>query len=78
MDLPETPAKVVPVSLIDTRRDQVFPILTDAQIAGRGLRPGRAARFEAGQTLFAVGERNAPAFLVLGGRIDVLRRRSGP
>ena len=63
------------MSIIDTRRDQVFPVLNAVQIAAaRRFAVGEPRRYEAGQTLFAVGERNAPAFLVLGGRIDVLRR----
>jgi thioredoxin reductase (NADPH) len=65
------------MSLIDTRRDQIFPTLTAAQIAvAHRFAAGPPRRFEPGELLYAVGERNAPAFLVLSGQIDA-RRRDG-
>lgn len=63
------------MSIIETRRDQVFPVLTPAQVAAaRRFAAGEPKVFAPGETLFAVGERNAPAFLVLSGRIEVIRR----
>jgi thioredoxin reductase (NADPH) len=65
------------VSLIDTRRDQIFPVLTPAQMATAGrFAAGSPRRFGPGEVLYDVGERNAPAFLVLSGRITA-RRRDG-
>ncbi|HVY33802.1 MAG TPA: FAD-dependent oxidoreductase, partial [Caulobacteraceae bacterium] len=63
------------MSIIETRRDQVFPILTPAQVAAaRRFAAGEPRVFAPGETLFAVGQRNAPAFLVLSGGIEVVRR----
>jgi thioredoxin reductase (NADPH) len=66
------------MSLIDTRRDQMFPVLSVAQIetAGR-FASAEARRFAPGQVVFDVGERQAPAWLVLEGEIEVVRR-DGP
>jgi thioredoxin reductase (NADPH) len=63
------------LSVIDTRRDQVFPVLNAVQIAAaRRFAVGEPSRFAPGEVLYAVGQRNAPAYLVLSGQIDVLRR----
>jgi thioredoxin reductase (NADPH) len=59
----------------DTRRDQMFPTLSCAQIAvARRFASGEVKTFAAGETVFAVGERNAPSWLVLEGGIEVARR----
>ena len=62
-------------SVIDTRHDQVFPVLTAAQIASaRRFAVGEPRRVEPGEVLYAVGERNASVYLVLSGQIDAIRR----
>jgi len=62
------------MSLIDTRYSQIFPTLTPTQIA-TALRfaSGPPQRFVPGAVLVSIGERNAPAFLVLDGAVDILR-----
>lgn len=63
------------MSLIDTRREQMFPILSAAQVeTARRFASGEARRFAAGETLFDVGEVAAPMWLVLEGSILVSRR----
>jgi thioredoxin reductase (NADPH) len=57
------------------REEQMFPTLTAAQIAAaRRFASGEPQRFEAGTEMFGIGVRNTPAWLVLEGSIDVLRR----
>jgi thioredoxin reductase (NADPH) len=63
------------MSLIDTRRHQMFPVLDAAQIeTARRFASGPAREFAPGETVFDVGERHAPTWLVLKGAIDVTRR----
>jgi thioredoxin reductase (NADPH) len=63
------------MSLVDTRRAQMFPELTQAQIdAARRFASGGPRRFAPGEMAFAAGDRNAPAWLVLDGSIEVVRR----
>ena len=63
------------MSVIDTRRDQAFPVLNAAQIASaRRFATGEPERFKPGEVLYGIGQRNASAFLVLSGRIDAWRR----
>jgi len=60
---------------MDARRDQMFPVLTAAQICvARRFAAGPAQHFEPGDVMFKLGERNVPSFLVLEGAIDVYRR----
>jgi thioredoxin reductase (NADPH) len=57
------------------REEQMFPTLTAAQIAAaRRFASGEPQRFEPSTEMFGVGVRNAPAWLVLEGSIDVVRR----
>lgn len=57
------------------REEQMFPTLTAAQIQiARRFAAGEARHFKAGETMYALGERNVPSFLVLEGWIDVVRR----
>jgi thioredoxin reductase (NADPH) len=57
------------------REEQMFPTLTAPQIAAaRRFASGEPQRFAPGTEMFAVGVRNAPAWLVLEGSIDVVRR----
>jgi thioredoxin reductase (NADPH) len=63
------------MSLIDTRRAQMFPVLDAAQMetAGR-FASGPPRTFEPGEVLYDVGQRAVPAWLLLTGSIEVLRR----
>ena len=63
------------MSLIDTRSDQMFPVFDAAQVeAMKRFASGGAQRFEPGEIVYDVGERAAPAWLVLDGSIEVSRR----
>ena len=63
------------MSLLDTRRNQMFPTLDAAQVeAARRFASDRERRFGVGDVVFDVGDRNAPAWLVLHGAIDLIRR----
>ncbi len=63
------------MSIIETRREQIFPILDATQIeTAKRFASGPARSFAPGDVVFDVGERNAPAWLVLEGSIDVVRR----
>src|SRR5262245_29794550 len=63
------------MSLVETRRDQMFPVLDDVQIAtARRFASGDVRWFAPGETVFEVGERQAPAWLVLEGAIEVVGR----
>ncbi|MBW8744685.1 MAG: FAD-dependent oxidoreductase [Sphingomonas sp.] len=64
-----------PAPDLDSRRDQMFPTLTAAQIeVARRFAAGEPRSFKPGETMFALGERNVPSWLVLEGAIDVVRR----
>ena len=63
------------MSLIDTRHHQMFPIFDGAQIeTAKRFASGPARDFAPGEVIFDAGERHAPAWLVLKGSIDVVRR----
>jgi len=63
------------LSLIDTRRAQMFPVLTCAQIdIARPYASGEARSFAAGETMYDVGQRGAPLWLILKGSIEAVRR----
>jgi thioredoxin reductase (NADPH) len=63
------------MSLIDTRHHQMFPIFDAAQIeTAKRFASGPARDFAPGEVIFDAGERHAPAWLVLKGLIDVVRR----
>ncbi len=63
------------MTLFQTRFDQMFPVLDAAQIeTARRFASGPARDFAAGEIVFEIGDRNAPAWLVLKGTIDVVRR----
>jgi thioredoxin reductase (NADPH) len=55
-----------------TRLEQVYPTLTPAQLA-RLAPHGRRRRVEAGELLVQAGEQTARLFVVVAGRIDVVR-----
>ncbi|MEG3175160.1 FAD-dependent oxidoreductase [Sphingomonas sp. RB3P16] len=63
------------MSTVASREHQMFPVLDPAQIAtARRFASGPEHRFAPGETIYAIGERGAPAWLVLDGTIDVVRR----
>ena len=63
------------MSLADTRSHQMFPVLDAAQIeTAKRFASGEARRFAAGELIFDVGEKNVPAWLLLDGSIDIVRR----
>ena len=56
------------MSLIETRRHQMFPVLDVAQIeTAKRFASGEARSFTPGAIIYDVGERPAPAWLVLEG-----------
>ncbi len=63
------------MSLVETRRDQMFPVLDEVQIeTARRFASGEARAFAPGEVVFDTGERQAPAWLVLEGAIEVSGR----
>ena len=63
------------MSLIETRGHQMFPVFDAGQIeTAKRFASGPAREFAPGDIVFEVGERQAPAWLVVKGSIDVVRR----
>lgn len=63
------------MSIIATRHHQIFPVLDAAQVeTAKRFASGPARDFAPGEVVFDVGERKTPAWLVLKGSIDVVRR----
>jgi thioredoxin reductase (NADPH) len=63
------------MSLIETRGPQLFPVLDAGQIeTAKRFASGPARNFPPDELVFEVGQRDAPAWLVLQGSIDVVRR----
>ena len=63
------------MSVIDTRRHQMFPVLIPAQIETASRFASAPARdFGPGEIVYEIGERHAPAWLVLKGSIEAVRR----
>jgi thioredoxin reductase (NADPH) len=63
------------MSTADTREHQRFPVLNATQAeTARRFASGPEVRFAPGETLYAVGDHDAPAWLVLAGSIEVIRR----
>src|SRR5450631_1491854 len=63
------------MSLIDTRFDQIFPVLDAVQIeTAKRFASGPAQPFAPAAPIYDVGKRNVPAWLVLDGSIEVVRR----
>src|ERR1700722_4105977 len=61
--------------LIDTQREQMFPVLTAAQIsAAAQFASGLPRRFVANEAVFDVGQRDVPAWLVLNGTLQIWQR----
>ncbi len=59
-------------SIIETRRDQIFPLL-DATDIQRSRRFGEVRRFAAGEALAAIGEVGLGLAIILSGQVDVYR-----
>ena len=58
-----------------SREHQIFPVLTAAQIAtARRFVSGSIRRFAAFETVYGIGEQNAPSWLLVDGTIDIVRR----
>src|SRR5258706_1848877 len=55
------------------RRNQMFPVLTEAEIA-RVVRFGVARHFERGERLYAAGEPSPGMFVVLKGAVTISQR----
>lgn len=63
------------MSTLLTREHQMFPVLSAAQIeTARRFASGPVRHFAAGEIVYAIGEQGAPAWLVLEGTIEVIRR----
>jgi thioredoxin reductase (NADPH) len=63
------------MAVIDTRREQMFPTLTAPQIeTARRFASGEPHQFAAGETVYEIGERDVPAWLILEGSITAIRR----
>ena len=63
------------MSVVETRRHQMFPVLDMGQIeTAKRFASGEARSFAPGEVVFDVGERSAPAWLVLEGSIEVVGR----
>ena len=63
------------MSVIKTRGHQLFPVLDASQIdMAKRFASGPAHDFAPGEIVYDVGERNVPAWLVLKGSIEVVRR----
>src|SRR5262245_16109358 len=63
------------MSILETRHEQMFPVLDAKQIeTASRFASGPSREFKPGEVVFDVGARNAPAWLVLKGSIDVVRR----
>jgi thioredoxin reductase (NADPH) len=61
--------------IIETRHHQLFPVLDAAQIeTAKRFASGPPREFAPGEIVYDVGERDAPAWLVLKGLINVVRR----
>ena len=63
------------MGLIDTRFDQIFPVFDPLQIeTAKRFASGPARRFAPAEPIYDVGVRNAPAWLVLDGGLEIIRR----
>jgi thioredoxin reductase (NADPH) len=65
------------MSIIETRREQMFPMLDPGQVeTAKRFASGPPRDFAPGEIVFDIGDRQAPAWLVLKGSIDVTRRNA--
>jgi thioredoxin reductase (NADPH) len=56
--------------------DQLFPALTDSQLA-RVANHGRRRQVDAGEVLVEAGDPNVPCFVVISGQLDIFQREGG-
>src|SRR5262245_41249923 len=60
---------------LETRRHQMFPVLSPAQVeTTRRFASGPAREFAPGDHVYEIGESGAPSWLVVGGTMEVIRR----
>src|SRR6185437_3703801 len=65
------------MSLVRTRHEQLFPVLTAAQIdVARRFASSAPKSFAPNDVLYAVGERQAPVFIVTSGDVLIRRRHA--
>ena len=65
------------MSLAETRREQLFPVLTPAQLeTARRFASAPPRRCAPGEVLYAIGERHAPVFVVTAGEVLIHRRQA--
>nr|WP_315595112.1 FAD-dependent oxidoreductase [uncultured Cupriavidus sp.] len=62
-----------PYSMLETRRHQMFPTLTHAEI-DRVRRFGQKQAWQAGEMLFQIGDAGRGMFLILSGRVRIDQR----
>ncbi|MBB3475749.1 FAD-dependent oxidoreductase [Sphingomonas sp. BK345] len=63
------------MTLLQTRREQLFPVLDTGQIAtARRFASAAERRFAPGDRLYAIGEVEAPSWLIVSGSVEVYRR----
>lgn len=63
------------MNTLQTRHHQMFPVLSAAQIeAARVFASGPPQSFAPDETVYAIGDRGAPAWLVLNGALTTFRR----
>jgi thioredoxin reductase (NADPH) len=63
------------MALIDTRFDQMFPVLDVVHLdTAKRFASGPEQKFKPGDLLYDVGTRNAPAWMVLEGGVEIVRR----
>ncbi len=63
------------MSNLDNRDHQMFPVLTQAQIeTARRFASGPERQFAPNETVYVIGDRDSPAWLVLEGSINIFRR----
>ena len=63
-------------SILDTRREQMFPVLEQSEIE-RVCRFGERRRYAAGEALAKVGESGHGLSIILAGKVEVTRHKDG-
>ncbi|BBC71074.1 thioredoxin reductase [Altererythrobacter sp. B11] len=60
---------------LSSREHQLFPVLNGTEIAvARRFASGPERSFAPGEDVYAIGERNSPAWVVVEGRLEIFRR----
>src|SRR5262245_51277641 len=63
------------MSSMENRREQIFPVLDPSQMEiAKRFTDASPRTFAPGEAIFGMGERHAPAWLVLKGEIVIMRR----